>query len=140
MSIIIKAPLGIGYAYESLISLNAYNKEMEFYGKIAPKIDSVLREIGDSGQLLPKVYGVCAENSAILLEDMAASDYGVITIKQGGYSFDDAKFITKRIALFHAACAVLQEKYPNLFKNFTSGNLFVKIHQKCITNFEFYHS
>lgn len=120
MNIIIKTAVAGEFAFETLSAHDIYNKEIEFYSKIAPKIDEALRKLDITGQLFAKSYGVCKTNTAILFEDLKAKDYCISSIIRG-FNFDEAKAVLKKAATFHAINAVLQEENPGIFENFKYG-------------------
>lgn len=93
---------------------------MEFYREIAPKLTSILSEINETEAIVPQVYGICETNNVILFEDMTAIGYKIDSIHRG-YNVEQFKKILKKIALFHAAGAVLQERHPDIYKNFEEG-------------------
>lgn len=106
---------------DTFADYNVYDREIEFYGDIAPKIDQKLKELGEN-QLLPESIGVCKRRKIMIMEDLSAKGYGVLPA-QPGYNIPQTKAILKRMATLHAIGAVLQEENPNVFKNFKSGQL-----------------
>lgn len=125
LNIILKLALSSGIASEKLSSLNVYGKEIEFYQKIAPKFESLLREnkqLIDAELLLPKVYGFCDVNNALLIEDVSPLGYRIGPVRQG-FNAKEAEIILQKVALFHAAGAVLQEREPDIYANFQKAML-----------------
>lgn len=118
LGLLIKTSVSSGTKYDQLVSYDIYDKEIEFYDEIAPKIIGLLRKLGGNDQLLPTVYGVSKEHTAMILEDMVASGY---QIKKDLNDFDEATIIFEKIAKVYAASAVLQEQEPDVFKNFKHG-------------------
>lgn len=105
-------------------SYNVYDKEIEFYGDIAPKINEKLKELCEP-QLLSEIFGVCKTQKIMVLEDLGPKGYCILPA-QPGYDISQTKAILKRLALFHAIGAVLQQEQPDIFtssKNFKSGQL-----------------
>lgn len=119
---ILKTTLPDGFAFDTLSSLDVYNKEIEFYEQIAPQINRLLEKLNEKHQLLPGIYGACQVNKVILFEDMALKGYCMASVHEG-FDFDETKYILKKAAVFHAICAVLQEQQPDIFKNFQHGKL-----------------
>lgn len=78
-------------------SLNAYkkfdffNKEVEFYTNIAPKINQKLRELGES-DLFADLIGACKSREVMILEDLSADGYQVSAAK-GGFDVEETKAI-----------------------------------------------
>lgn len=98
---------------------NIYDREIEFYGDIAPKINQKLKDLGEM-QLLPESIGVCRTKKIMIMEDLGAKNFEILPT-QTGYNIPQAKSILKRMATFHAISAVLQEENPNIFANFKCG-------------------
>lgn len=121
IEIIVKAAVS-GEALGALSEFNIYKKEMEFYCKIVPQIKNALKRLCDYSQLTVETFGVCETNTAILLEDLSAKSYGLASIYQG-LGVNDAKFVLKNAAKFHAINAVLQQDNENIFENFKYGKL-----------------
>lgn len=108
----------------SFSNYNLYDKEIEFYGDIAPKINKMLKDLSES-QLLPEIFGVCKTKKIIILEDLTVKGYSTLAA-QPGYDIPQAKAILKRMAVLHAIGAVLQQEQPNIFtisENFKNGQL-----------------
>lgn len=100
-----------------------YNKEIEFYTKIAPKVNQTLERLNETDQLIPEPYGVCIENNAILFEDLSSKGYSIASVHRG-FNFDEAKIVLKKAATLHSVHAVLQQEDPNIFENFKYGENF----------------
>lgn len=99
--------------------MDVFNAEMIFYKEIVPKINEFLEFLGEP-ELFPEVFGVCYTKKIIILGDLLAKDYQILPASRG-YNIPEAKVILKKVAVFHAICAVLQEKEADIFANFTYG-------------------
>lgn len=99
---------------------NVYDKEIEFYGKIVPRINHLLGKLNDSDDLVAETIGVCDVSKAMLFEDLTAKDYRMAAI-QNGFSVAEAKIILRKLAKFHACCSVLQATQPEIFANYKYG-------------------
>lgn len=117
----IKVAIADEVALNALQQYNVYNKEIEFYSRVSGKIAQKLREIGEP-QLLPEYFGVCNEKQIMILENLAFKGYGIVPVLPG-FNIHEAKAILKRLATFHATCAVLQQDQPNIFSIFKNGRL-----------------
>lgn len=95
----------------------ASSKEIPFYEEIVSKFNDKLDDVGEP-ELFPEVFGVCKEKNLLIFGDLSSKGYQVLN---RGYSIPEAKSILKRMAVFHAVSAVLQEEDPNIFVNFNSG-------------------
>lgn len=120
MSVIIKTSLPGDFAFDALSACNVYNKEIEFYGQIAPQIIAKYRQLNEPNQLLPDTYGVCDTNKAMLFEDLSVKGYRLSSV-QRGFNMAETKFILRKAAALHAINAVLQQNQPDIFKNFKHG-------------------
>lgn len=120
LSVIVKSALTGEAAVGPLKAFNVYKKEIEFYGKIAPKIKQLLAKLNESDQLLADSYGVYNTNDVMLFEDLKVKSYRTSSIHRG-FNFNEAKFVLKKAAAFHATNAVLQQQHPNIFELFNFG-------------------
>lgn len=98
-----------------------FDKETVFYCEIAPKINKRLNELGEL-KLFPEMIGMCKSTKIMILEDLLADGYRVLPVKDG-FNFDEMKALLKRIATFHAVCAILQEEKSDIFATFKYGHL-----------------
>lgn len=122
LNIIVKTAVPGEFAFEALAANDIYNKEIEFYSKIAPKINQKLKKLNETDQLVAEPYGVCNANNAILFEDLCSKGYGIASVLRG-FNFEEAKIVLKKAATLHAIHAVLQEEDPNIFENFKYGKI-----------------
>lgn len=121
MHLIVKEAISDEISLEAFLQFNAYDKEIEFYEEIVPQINEKLQYLGEP-KLFPEPFGSCRSKNVLILEDLSVRGYGVQPTTQG-FNIFQTKFILKKIALFHAVCAVLQEERPNIFANFKYGLL-----------------
>lgn len=98
---------------------DAYDNEMEFYGKIVQKFNRKLTELGEP-ELIAEPFGVCAERNMLILEDLSAKGYKPRSPAQGLNEYE-TKTVLRRAATFHAIGAMLQEEHPDIFANFKKG-------------------
>lgn len=119
LDLIIKIAFPDENALDVSLQQKMYDKEIEFYAEIAPKVNKKLQDL-DEPQLLAECFGVCKTRKIIILEDLSANGYVTLPIQQG-YNISQTKKILKRLATFHAVCAVLQEEQPDIFANVKSG-------------------
>lgn len=116
-----KTAVSGNYSFDTLSACNAYDKEIEFYEHIAPRINVKYRQLNESQQLLADTYGVCTVNKVILMEDLSDLGYKLLSTVQRGFNMVETKFILRKAAAFHATNAVLQQEQPDIFKNFAYG-------------------
>lgn len=101
--------------------MDVYDKEMEMYEKILPQLKIMLNDINENDeQIFANTIHVSQVHNAILFEDLTAKDYGIRATKDG-FDLIQAKMILSKLATFHALCATLQDKQPNVFENFKHG-------------------
>lgn len=109
---------------------DVFNKEMLFYEEIVPKINELLDDLGEP-EIFPEVFGVCKTKKIVILGDLLAKDYQILPASRG-YNIPESKVILKKLAVFHAICAVLQEKEADIFANFAYGWLNINKNLYCI--------
>lgn len=68
----------------------------------------------NESEMFPKVYGVCKSRNIVILEDLSVKGYHVLPATRG-YNLSETKLILRKMALFHAICAVLQEEQSDIF-------------------------
>lgn len=102
--------------------MHIYDKEMEMYEKILPKLEGFLDQLNVKSKMFAKTIYVSNVNKAIVLEDLTKKGYAIRTSKEG-YDITHTKMILSKLAKFHGMCAVLQEQHPDIFKNFKHGTL-----------------
>lgn len=120
MDIIVKTILTDKLGFDIISEFGVYDKEIEFYERIAPQIKIIYKQLEDSNQLLPETFGICKLNKAMLFENLTLKGYGLSSVKCG-FDMVETKMALKKVATLHACCAVLQEHQPNIFDNFQHG-------------------
>lgn len=121
MHLIMKEGVTNEILLETFHQYDVYDNEMEFYECVVPKFNEKLAELNEL-DLLPTSIGVWPEKNILILEDLSIKGYHVRPPTQG-FDMHETKAILQRMATFHAICAALQEKEPNIFKNFKRGTL-----------------
>lgn len=102
------------------LSYDMYSREMDFYVDIGTQINAVLRRLGEEQHLLAGLIGACRMNNVLVLEDMRDKAYQCYPLERG-FDLCEAKIALRKMALFHAICAHLNEQHPQLFDNFRHG-------------------
>lgn len=120
LNIIVKTAVPGDLAFEAMTANDVYNKEIEFYSKILPKINENMTKLNETTQLVAKPYGVCVTNNSILFEDLCSKGYRIMPVHHG-LDFEEAKIVLKKAALLHAIHAMMQEEDPNIFEKFKYG-------------------
>lgn len=63
---IVKVALSDGIAFQVLSAHNVFNKEIEFYSKIVPKMTKLLKQLNETDAFVGESFGVCTINKAML--------------------------------------------------------------------------
>lgn len=119
VNLIIKEGITNEILLKAFQQYDVYDNEMEFYEKVVPKFNEILKELNES-DLMPEPFGVWPEKNILILEDLSVKGYQVRSPTQG-FDIHETKAILQRVATFHTICAVLQEQEPHIFTNFKSG-------------------
>lgn len=109
------------WSLKASAQFDIFDKETEFYEKIAPKINQKLKELGET-TLFADLIGACKSEKIMILEDLSVEGYRVLPVKKG-FNIEETKVLLKRIATFHAICAVLQEEKSDIFAKFKFGHI-----------------
>lgn len=110
------------FGLKAMSANDVYDKEIEFYNNIAPKINQTVAKLNGNTQLIAMPYGVCNTNNAMLFEDLTSKSYGIASVLRG-FNFVEAKIVLEKAATLHAIHAVLQETHPSIFENFKYGGI-----------------
>lgn len=119
MDLIIKEGISNEALLNAFQQYDVYDNEMEFYGKIVPKFNEKLKELGEP-ELFAKQFGICAEKNILILEDLSAKGYQARSPAQG-LNEHETKAVLRRTAAFHAIGAVLQDEQHDIVANFKKG-------------------
>lgn len=117
VNVIIKA--AIAELQEAMTSFDVYEKEVEFYDQIVPRINEKLNDLNEP-QLLPVCYGVCRTKKVMVIEDLNEKGYKILP-GQNKCNISETKAVLKRMAVFNSIGAVLQQEQSDIFAKFTSG-------------------
>lgn len=121
-SFVVKIPTTQEFVLEKVGS-NGYdvqNKEMLFYEVVAPQLEKLLKSIGEKGKLFPAVVAVDRLHDAIVFEDLRNFNF-VMVDRINGMDKNQVELAIKKLATFHAATRILQEKRPEVFNSFDTG-------------------
>ncbi|XP_065354502.1 uncharacterized protein LOC135948975 [Calliphora vicina] len=115
------------YSYESdpfvaniMSGYDVYNTEMKMYEQILPQLADILEEVGDTEKLFAKTLKVDFDKSAIIFEDLTVENY-VLADRLIGMDETHACLTLKKLAKFHAASAVLNERLNGELEKFQRG-------------------
>lgn len=104
----------------ALTNFDVFEKEAQFYEKLAPKINEKLTALNEP-QLLPVCYGICRERRVMVIEDLCAKGYKKLH-GPNKCNIVETRAILKRMAVFNAIGAVMQKEEADIFVNFKSGS------------------
>ncbi|TDG43703.1 hypothetical protein AWZ03_009867 [Drosophila navojoa] len=92
-----------------------YVREMDMYEEELPKLAKIiLLELGDSRKMFARTVYVDREHDSIMFEDMSLDKYSVADrLKQ--LDLNHVRLVLEKLAKFHAAGAVLNERQPGIY-------------------------
>ncbi|XP_073820528.1 uncharacterized protein [Musca autumnalis] len=115
------------YSYENdpvvskiMSGYDIYNTEMKMYEQILPQLAEILKESGDTEKLFAHTLKVDNEKSAIIFEDLTVEGYEMADRKKG-LDYIHMEMCMQKLAKFHAAAAVLNERQGGLLEQFDHG-------------------
>ncbi|XP_075145285.1 uncharacterized protein LOC142220181 [Haematobia irritans] len=95
--------------------------EMEMYEKVLPQMANVLKEAADDmDQLCAKTLKVDYERSTIIFEDLKVRNYRLAD-RLKGLDRDHGYMVLSKLAKFHAAAAVLNERLNGALEQLNRG-------------------
>jgi len=102
---------------------DVYNRELEMYDIVLPKMAKILQEAGFNEKLMAEAIVVDRERTIMILEDLAPLRYtNADRVKQ--LDMVHTKLVLDMLAKFHAAAIVLNQREPDLlmlfFEHFSS--------------------
>uniref|UniRef100_A0A1I8QBW7 CHK kinase-like domain-containing protein n=1 Tax=Stomoxys calcitrans TaxID=35570 RepID=A0A1I8QBW7_STOCA len=123
MSLIVKCAFeNDPYVDQLMGPYDVTNTEMRMYEKILPQIHSILSEVGERDQLVPNSLNVDYQKSGIIFEDLAVRNYRLAD-RLKGFDRKHALLVLSKLAKFHAAGAVLNERLNGALEHFDRGIL-----------------
>ncbi|XP_075145284.1 uncharacterized protein LOC142220180 [Haematobia irritans] len=137
LSFIMKCAFGDESSGASIMAdYDIYNTEMKIYEQVLPKMDEILQEIGINEQLFAKTLKVDYERSTIMFEDLTSKDY-TLADRLKGLDRIHTDMVIEKLAKFHAAAAVLNERLHGDLEKFDRG-LFNKYSRKLGKMYEYF--
>ncbi|XP_068156050.1 uncharacterized protein [Drosophila tropicalis] len=105
---------------ELMAPYDIYNREMNIYEEVLPKLNDLLHEIGDFDQLFPTAIYVDRERMAIIFEDLAVAGY-VMADRIRRLNAEHVHLILRKLAKMHATSAVLNERQKGCLEGYDRG-------------------
>lgn len=109
-----------------------FDKEMNIYEKILPKLNSCITGINQSEKLFAESINVDFVSKAMILEDLSVKNY-ITADRIAKLDYDHAALVLRKLAYMHATSAVLEERNPGTFKEYDRG--FFNKYTDTFTNF-----
>ncbi|XP_017849615.2 uncharacterized protein LOC108604592 isoform X2 [Drosophila busckii] len=101
---------------EVFADYGVYQREMDMYEFVLPKMTQLLREVGIKDKLHADAIAVDREHMIVILEDLATLKYSNADRVQQ-LDFEHVKITLAMLAKYHAASAVLKQRYPALLEH-----------------------
>lgn len=99
---------------------NIFETEIDFYEKIAPLMVQLLRNHNIHQQIFPQTLGINRSEQSLILEDLLFHNQYTSEHK-GRLNEKNSKLFLDKIALFHAASAVIEKQNSRICKAFRRG-------------------
>ncbi|XP_022218899.2 uncharacterized protein LOC111071718 [Drosophila obscura] len=97
-----------------------FNREMNIYEEVLPKLNDLLKEIDDSEPLFPTAIYVDRERTAIVFEDLSVAGY-VMADRVRLLNVEHTHLILRKLAKMHATSAVLNERQSGCLESYDRG-------------------
>lgn len=105
---------------ELMAPYDIYNREMNIYQEVLPKLSDLLTEIGDTEKIFPTAIFVDRERMAIVFEDLSVAGY-VMADRVRRLNEEHTHLILRKLAKLHAASAVLNEREKGSLEGYDRG-------------------
>lgn len=114
-------------ANQMLVAMNVFPKEKEIYENVIPKLEELLKEIGEEIQFGPKCLSVGSTPvDYIIMEDLSVENYRCED-RRSGLDLIHCESVLEKLAKFHAASAVYYEKNGSFAEVFDEGMFIEKM-------------
>ncbi|XP_065354506.1 uncharacterized protein LOC135948978 [Calliphora vicina] len=107
-------------AIKAMEPYDIFNREINVYEEILPKLKLLLKEIGDDEQIFAETMAVDKVKSALIFEDLNDRDF-VMPNRLDGLDMDTTKIILRKLAKMHASSAVLNERENKSLETYDCG-------------------
>ncbi|XP_017855662.1 PREDICTED: uncharacterized protein LOC108608683 [Drosophila arizonae] len=105
---------------ELMAPYDIYNREMNIYEQVLPKLNELLKEIDEFEPLFPTAIFVDRERMAIIFEDLSVDNY-VMADRIKRLDKEHAHLILRKLAKMHATSAVLNERSRGSLEGYDRG-------------------
>ncbi|XP_037714887.1 uncharacterized protein LOC119558551 [Drosophila subpulchrella] len=105
------------------VEYDVYNREMDMYEFVLPKMKELLQEAGLKGKIAADAVAVDREYSTMILEDLSQYNYvNADRVKQ--LDLAHTKLTLEMLAKFHAASIILIQRHPKLLSKCFNTHFF----------------
>ncbi|EDV43732.2 uncharacterized protein Dana_GF16372 [Drosophila ananassae] len=102
---------------------DVYNRELEMYDVVLPKMSAILREANFNEKLMADAIVVDRKRTIMILEDLAPLHYtNADRVKQ--LDIVHTKLVLDMLAKFHAAAIILDQREPQLLRRNYNSHFF----------------
>lgn len=107
---------GEGIEAQTLNQYNITECEMDFYNRVKPRFDELMKEINDNDRIFATTLHVDMEQVAVIFDDLSAEDFALAN-RMERLDVQHVHLALRKLAKIHACGAVLNERDPSLFAN-----------------------
>ncbi|BFF89761.1 uncharacterized protein DMAD_08440 [Drosophila madeirensis] len=108
------------FSQELQAPYDIFNREMNIYENVLPKLNDLLQEMGDTEPLFPTAIYVDRERTAIIFEDLSVAGY-VMADRVRLLNVEHTHLILRKLAKMHATSAVLNERQSGCLESYDRG-------------------
>lgn len=123
---------GDEFACKTMEPYDIFNREIDIYEEVLPKLKALLKEIGDEEQIFAETMTVDRQKSALVFEDLNERDF-LMPDRLQGLDMYTTKIVLRKLAKMHACSAVLNEREPHCLEHFDKGmfNRHTEVYAPC---------
>lgn len=111
---------GNEFAQNTMEPYDIFNREMEIYEQVLPKLKALLREIGDTEQIFAETMAVDVDNSSLIFEDLNARGF-TMPDRLKGLDMKITRLVLRKLAKMHATSAVMNERENHILEGYDRG-------------------
>lgn len=108
--------------------IGIFEKEVEMYQKIVPKLKEIFEENGIKTAFAPKCWKVVHDPEMLIMEDLGVRNFANEN-RLTGMDMQHAKMVISKLAQFHAASVCVLEK-NGPFSNRIMSTMFHEVHTR----------
>ncbi|EDW84842.2 uncharacterized protein Dwil_GK12929 [Drosophila willistoni] len=120
-SLIIKTiPDQDGHKKDILSAAPVFKTEIGMYGKVLPKFEKILQQVGDTTKLyVPCIYQNMEPRQVLIFDDLIPLGYKVMRGREA--TFKELQCSLSKLAKWHAVSMKVQNEEPDFLKEFKHG-------------------